>query len=437
MTFRCLSRPHLATLLFLAPIFLQRVFIGGSGDSYADYPGFSLNLIGYISHFALLVLAVNSSNKKTEFNQRLVLVLICLAFLSILQLLLSSEVFGISAFELSLPLIRGWLWLMAICGYFVCFFEREMFVKLFFRACKISFIFGIFCFIFYLLTNIAFGVHIARGYPRVQGFFSEPSALAIVAPAFFYYSIYRKKFVDVIIAVITIVASGSVIVYITSVFVGMIFMIKSLGFTKISGVIILICVAIEAGLPLVLNPENSANISTAAMEILKNIGEINESGSLNNSILIRVLSAIALLSESLSRYSTSNFGGGLARLVGILITIQDLRAGGLEFIGYGFNIYGYVALKKYGDIFDFGFFSFLLSSFGIFFASLGTLVLALKARSLISDTSGIGFILIPGLLATLTNSAGGLHAYSLPMLTLVWAILSGYRTRPNLTFGSA
>jgi multisubunit Na+/H+ antiporter MnhG subunit len=129
-----------------------------------------------------------------------------------------------------------------------------------------------------------------------------------------------------------------------------------------------------------------------------------------------------MLSGMLDEYSTSNLGGGLARLIGMLITRDELVKDGLVFIGYGLNIYGYVSVKRYADIFDFGFFPFMLSSFGVIISVLGIIVVAIKAKSFLNDKSGMGFIFIPAFFATLTNSAGGLHAYALPMLMLIWGV---------------
>ncbi len=432
-----LSYSHLATWLFLAPIFLQRVFIGGSGDSYADYPGFSLYLIGYFSNFGLIVLALNSSNNKYLFNHRFVLMLLSLILLSFVQLFLSSKSLGLSAYELALPLVRGWLWMIAIICFFVCFFERKIFVKIFFKACKISFIIMILCLIFYLLTNIAFGIHISYGYPRVQGFFSEPSALAIVAPAFLLYSIFSKNIIDFIITLLIIIASGSVIVYGVSLLTAFIFLIRNAGWPKISELMVFICVTIVATSPYILNSENTAYLSDMATEILQNIKSKIEDDILFLNVLERFLSSLSNFSNLLSDYSASHLGNGLARFIGVLVTINDLKTDGLEFTGYGLNIYGYVAVKRYGDIVDFGFFPFLLSSFGVFFSAIIILFIALKARLLITDSSEIGVILITGLFATLLNSAGGFHAYSLPMLILVWVPVSALKGQYSAGFRSA
>lgn len=415
---------RLATWLFIAPIFLQRAFIGGEGDSYADYPGFSLQLVGYFCHFSLIILAAFRFSSRKSIDARIPFAIISLAILSIFQLGYSSEITGIETIELLLPLGRGWLWLIAILLFAGVFFEELLFCEVFFTACKIGCLISIVCLIFYLITGIAFGVHIARDYPRVQGFFSEPSALAVAFPALLIYSILNKERGISLLAFTGIAASGSVIVFLTVLFSAPIILLKRKRYIKLTAAALGLYSIVVAFSAILINSENAAAISQFSQKASESFGIENEESAIYEIFFGRIFSALSALSEIISTYSPDNIGGGLARLIGTVVTLDQLKSGNMELFGFGLNVYGYVTVLKYGDIFDFGFFPFMLSSFGIVIGILSIFILGRQVHREMNNSSGFGIILTVGFFATLTNSAGGLHAYSIPMLGLVLALFT-------------
>lgn len=415
-------RARLATWLLLAPIFLQRVFIGGEGDSYADYPGFSLQLVGYFCHFSLVAMAATGLSGRTRVNQGLLLGGAVLMALSILQVHLASQASGLPLAELLLPLMRGWLWLLAIIGYLFYFHDDDVFARTFFDFCRVTCVLLIACLIFYAVTNIAFGVHIARGYPRVHAFFSEPSALAVVLPAFLVYSVRQRKKLDIFLSSLGVALSGSVIVYLTLVLALLTYTLRSCGRKGVSNAVIIAYASLVVITPLALTAENSAAISTIAQNAVAAFSIETEDTMAFEVFVGRILIALTALGDVIANYSNDNAGGSLARLIGSIITLDELKSAGVQFLGFGLNVYGYISVAKYGDIFDFGFQPFLMSSFGVLGSTAAVALLVSRVIGMADNVSGSGIIMFSGLFATFANSAGGLHAYAIPLLGLLLAI---------------
>ena len=332
--------------------------------------------------------------------------------------------------ELCLPLGRGFVWLFSTLVYVLLFFDRNVFRSIFLKMCRFS-TWSLVIFSFsYFATGMAFGVHIARGYPRVHGFFSEPSALAGILTAFLLISIaYKNKF-DMILSIVGIMVSASVIVYSVAAFGALLYFMR-VKFKNRTFIFWIYLYAFGmAGLPLVLNQANAELISKATNLLNEYVLRyVPADGFLYRAFLGRIFDGLNLLGTIISTYSIDNLGGSLARLIGPIVTIDELRKFGLQYLGFGLNVYGYMCIHRFGDIFDFGLFPYMLSSFGIPLGLMGLWIIVSRVVGELKNGNLFGLIGLGVLLATTVNSAGGIHAYT---ILLIPVFLRFAQARPSL-----
>jgi hypothetical protein len=415
----------IATSLLLAPLFLQRVFIGGEGDSYADYPGFSLVLVGYACHFALIGLALIRLARRPALPAGVTLLLGVLLLISLVQILFAFTLLRDPYAGMFLPMGRGWLWLLAVASY-ALMFSAEEFIRVFTWMSRAACVLGLVCLLQYEVTGVAFGVHIARGYPRVQGFFSEPSALASILPGFLLLSVYRRRAFDALLALGAVLASASVIVYTTTALVLIIYFAMLLEMRRTSVLILASLIVLAILVPFAMDQGIADKVSLVAGSLLQRTGDPNEA-DIFAAIAGRTLIALSALGDVVALYSIDNMGGGLARFIGQLMALDEMRSAGVQYVGYGLNVYGTLSVERHGDVLDFGFTSYLLTSFGIPAGLLAVAwIVRCSSRALVRG-GALGVVLVSGVVATLGNSAGGLHAYALPLLLMIGYVIPGFR----------
>lgn len=325
--------------------------------------------------------------------------------------------------ELTLPVGRGWLWVLATTIYFSIYYDKQVFTEVFLKMCRVAAWISIASFTSYVLFKYPFGTHIASGYPRVHGLFSEPSALAGVFPAFAVLSMLRRRWVDVALAFAGILLSASVIAYTASILICACYLLSRAGHVRTLTALMFGYAGLIVVFPLLINSDNSFAISEFSNEILAWMDRaFNTDGLFFQIFLGRVFGSLSLLSAIVSNYSIDNLGSGLARLIGPIITVDELRASGLQNIGFGLNVYGYMSVQAYDDIFDFGLYPFLCSSFGIPLSILAVFVLTRSIKNEVRDPSGVGIIFLGSFFPLLVNSAGGIHSYSILLIPLFMAI---------------
>ena len=410
------NTPHyLATVLLFAPLFFQRVFVGAAGSSYSEYPGFSLSFLGYIAHLALIVLALlYPHNRGPQIKKSILLLFLALfCILSLTHLYLTSTTTEFTFLELILPLGRGWLWILAIAVYCLFYFTDEIFVRIFTQFCKIAALVLVISIISFWLLDFPFGVHINNGYPRVQGFLSEPSTLAPIFPTFAILSLLRRKWADFSLALGCTLLTASVIVYTVFIGISVSYLLYYKNFIRTFSTFVFIYVFLIVSVVLIPLKNILESTSKVAPPIISWIEEHDGSISHHYHLLKELVSR----SDHIAIYDLGNTGVW-ARLFGSIVTAEELRVNGLQNIGFGLNVYGYMAIDRYGDILDFGLFPYLMSSFGIPLAVLITFVLAYSVIKKIKNKSSIGIIFLGFFFSTLLNSAGGIHSYSALMVCL-------------------
>ena len=170
---------YLSAVLLFIPLIFHRLFVGESGGVYG---GIGLSFVGYVSHALLIILPI-LTNKRSSAGIS-VYFLILLFIVSIFQLYNSINIFHFDNNGLLITTVRALIWITAIYIYCVHYYDPDFLLKAFIDVLTFAALFAMFCYALYLVTNIPLGVNIDRGVGRLQGMFSEPSALSASYPGY-------------------------------------------------------------------------------------------------------------------------------------------------------------------------------------------------------------------------------------------------------------
>jgi hypothetical protein len=415
-----------ATILILLPLVFQRLFIGGTTGGYEQYTGLNFAWVGYLVH--LLFVFQYLSTRAPDQRFRILTGILLLVLASAAQLYVSASAFRFSFIEIALPFFRALLWLFAIAIYVERYFEPEAFKRAFFDILGIAGALIIFCYIFNLVTGIPFGVNIEKGLPRAHGTFSEPSTLSSVYPGLAVAAIASKRYGLAALSGLVLAVSVSVIALGTA---GIAVLLLLAQRSRLGlAIIVYGVITVTVVMTLAASPGAVGKIGdmTSAVTAFLN-GTIGQS-DLRAYTIDRLLTAINLLAAYLNSGATIDLeeSGSLARLLGAMMMLNNMSIDGTTWIGYGLSIYGYIASQLYGSTLDFGFYPYLLSSFGI---GIGTILIYLVGAQTLKirrQDTGMFLISASALVGTIYNSGGGITAYSLPVIAL-FLPLAKYRER--------
>ncbi len=426
-----------ATILLLSPLVLQRLFIGGTSGGYDNYSGYSFAWAGYIVHIAFIFALF--LRKPINKNNNIYTIIIFFA-LSMAQAYYVSTIFTGNFFSIIIVLIRAIIWILALYSYSNLFFEKKSFKKAFYEIIFVSGLFIIFCGIIYNIFDIPLGVNIEKGLGRVHGAYSEPSTLASVFPAFTIIAVLQRKYIGVVIGLIAIYGAASVVV--TASFFIMIIVYLLVKYYRPTRVLIYGIILFAIAMTLSLNADVVNGLDQWSTVVTKFLdGTIGDS-AFRTYTIDRVLVSIQDLATSVN-YSTNiklEDSGSLARLIGSVTMLKNMEVDGTTWFGYGLSVYGFVANALYGTALDFGFYPYLVSSFGILFGTILMLILTSRVLQWQNDDRIIYIIFAGGLVGTVYNSGGGLIAYSVVALSVFvpkpvssvkrtkWFSLGGVRT---------
>lgn len=413
---RARRRDVIAAVLLLSPAFWLRIFIGTDASSYADYPGVSLSFLGYLCHVALVGYALLSGRLMPTFGQAIALVLFLLLAAIQLGNLDARGIVGMP--EAALPLLRGCLWLAAIWSFLALSSRPDALIDVFVAFAKFTSVAIVCCLVFYLMTGIAFGVYVAGEAPRAHAFLTEPSGVAYVVPVLAALMLYRGSLGWLAVSAVAAVASLSVLTVSISVVVAGIGLLVRFRRT-VSAVLVVAALTVAAALiPALISTDAGRDAVAALAQLAEQRGAtVERGGVVTDEIVLRVLGAFEELDRQLNRSDPDEYLGPLARLFGMIRVFDELHDAGARWIGYGLNVYGYVQTRESAEaLLDFGYPSFLFSSFGVLFGS-GLLILTLLTTSYcLFAKPKLGLLLAGFVVATLANSAAGIHAYAIPMM---------------------
>lgn len=407
--------------LFLAPAFFQRVFIGGDGTeaSYDEMAGTSTVLLGYGVHL-LVVLRYLSVPSNFQRDPLFLNIFLSFSLVSALHiLLLFTERFGAS--QAVLGILRSMFWLLA-CVAIVRYASPKDFLKAVINLVHITFVIIIISSIAYRITGVPYQILMYGDVPRAQGFLSEPSGVATLLAGYVAYALYVRKYWRLAPAIIVVVLSGSVIAYFGFIAALAFGGISLLVASPPSRVMLRRIILYSVPVLFVFLATFSGPISTFATEIRASISLTSFGDTVVYRVVFdRLLEAMSVLQTGidLARAGANITEGGLFRYTSMLLLVGDLAQSWRGLAGYGLGAHAQLMQAQQMSLLDFGLLPLAFSSFGL---PLGFLLFAFVANLMSRSEHPLAIFATPCLFVGLFNSAGGIHGYSIAIVTALFLL---------------
>ena len=283
---------------FLLPVFVQRIFIGGSDESYSNYPHLPIDWLGYISNaFFLLICLINGVGGNLKLKT--IGIIYVLTAVNLFHLILLVIVKEEGHWYPVLANARQTLWVVT-CLIAAETIPKFQFVNGVIKITEFTIVVIFITRIAYELTGVPFQMIITNGVPRSQGFLSEPSTFGCLLAGYVAVAIDDRQRLKYILATMAALAANSAIAYggimvavLTSFIYSKVFSVRM---RMISG----ICIWISFWIIVVALVKNSIEISRAAVDLMARL-EVTDFGStvLYTGFMGRWLEAISQLRRSL------------------------------------------------------------------------------------------------------------------------------------------
>lgn len=405
------------TTIFLLPTFFQRLFIGGEADSYKDFGGVELFILGYIIHLMIMV-SYFVAPRPISTACFILVRFIPLLFISnfhAFALQLSGE---IGAQNATLAIARQLLWVLS-CLIMVRFTEPEILLTRLIQLTHFTFAIITLTYLFYLATEVPVQIILLNGVPRAQGFLSEPSAVGCLLAGYSALAFFERKWRRLLVAAIISLFVNSVICYagfIIGVVSGGLQLILISSWLRRACIV---CLLSLVPLAMVTVSMFSYEISAAANSARVALETTSFSNTyLYTQFVLRILDASSLLETGveLVKAGSNDVEGGLFRLISVLLLFEQLQQSWHLFVGYGLGAHAQLLEATGKSILDFGIFAFMISSFGLF-GGLG--IFAWLIWTVSRTAKPLAVYTVPFLVIISINPAGGMHMYSVALLAVL------------------
>lgn len=405
-------------LIFLAPVFMQRLFIGGEALSYDELSGVPLTALGYLSHVLILVGYIGRQASLTV-SRRHFLQFAGLCAVSAIHaaFLIVEQPVGFD--NAVLAMARQLVWILACLAILGMSTPEDLLQKLV-DFTHFSFAIVVVTYTLYLTTGLTLQILLSGGMPRAQALLSEPSGFGCLLAGYVGLAVHLKKWRRLMAAAVVAFMAYSVI-GILGFLVGLVTGLGSRSITSprgrfmLSAFLILLMPIMLVVLPLAAEP-----ISKFAHTMLVTFsGTSLEAFPLYQGFGQRILEAASMLDTGVKNVSAGDnlSGGGLFRFTSVLLLLQQLVQSGHIWFGYGIGAHSQLMLANNESLLDFGLFPLLISSFGIAgtVVVFGWLVMVLgKARGALASYA------VPFTVIACINSAGGIHMYSVVLVAALF-----------------
>jgi hypothetical protein len=386
----------LATFFILASLFFVRIFIGVQGD-YKDGPSTFTGLQN-IEPFAIIILMLLKKRYNLySFRPILLLIVLLIIIQGVHFFVYQLSPIAGSSFDYVIKFIKALGFIVTIFLYAQFFFDEAIFVKQFVAFTKFSIWVCIITLVAYYFFNSSFQLNINMGYPRIQAFLSEPSALAPILTSFFMISFYKKDWLYCSLSILCIVISRSPTNYLT--FLVSCAIIISIKTYKNHKILVMFFFMILSFLIIKLATTDFTEIA----------------GTMFNSDV----SSISALGRLISGVEDLKAGGDLntnQRLLGLLTVTDIMNTHNLYYIGYGLNSSSVLFIVLYDDAKDLALPISILFWYGLPGLFLGYFFIVKALISLRIRYDSFYFIFLAFVVASLINSAQGLIMYQFVFL---------------------
>ena len=377
-------------IIFIIPIFFNRFFIGGIADTYEELPGLSLQYLAYFSEIIIILFYIFGPNGRV--NTSLLVIIFMLIFFQLIQYLNYSDeglIQWIYFFRALLIVISGYLFARY-------YFDIEIFTQVFLFFCKITAVVSLLSFVLYYVLGLKYQLHLGYGIPRVQGFLSEPSLIGtLLTPGILLY-FDRKKYLSAALLAACVILTFSVYSYLILLFTTAFYAILNRSNYRNPSRLIAIFLGITIILTfLIAFPDNP------------------------------VLQRMVRFGNSLSLFSIDDIEAlrlaGLDRVWGFFKVFEEMSADSTLLLGYGLNTSSLIFPLRFGDIIEYGFFAYMIASYGVVFGVLVVTWLAIQVFNQFRINIKQSLLTLPMFIGILGNSAGGIVVYGF-VLTCVLGV---------------
>lgn len=413
-----IKTPNLVALsTFLLPIFVQRVFVGNSGDVYEINQNLPIQWLGFLSNFLFIFFfIVNSRHFKA--SNLLNWIFYALVFINFVHVMILLFVKNEQSWLPILANVRQTIW------FFVCLIASGTFTKTeLINGLVIMTEFTIIVIftsrLFYEITSIPFQMMISDGNPRSQGFLSEPSTFACLLAGYLGVVIAKRNKIKIVIALLAAVATNSAIAY-AGILVALstsVMQLKVINarFRLLIGISMWFCFWLLLAVLL----RFSYQISRISVDLMNYFEATGFSSTVVYSgFLARWLEAMSQLGVGIDHALGGNtsIGGGSYRFLATVKMVSEMSADGSLWFGDGLGVQAQIKFLRGESALEFGFLPFLISAFGIIFGLLIHFVVLV--RVLLKNGLLYKFAL-PCFVVSSFNSGGGFHMYSIAIIAAV------------------
>jgi hypothetical protein len=403
--------------LMLSPLFFARLFIGGTAvESYDDFGGINLSILGYVAHLGVLVYYLVLQRRQADVDGLVILVFVPLVLLSGVHAILLINSNEPGADVALIAVVRGLLWIFC-CLAIVGAASPDRFLDTLLLLTHITFAVIFLTVAFYYVTGIPVNMIISRGIPRAQGLMSEPSSVASILAGYIALAIAERKTKRLMLAIVCAFVVNSVI-GILGVAIGIISggLIRWRILSTIRPVVQLL-IFLAFPFFILLAPLLGNEISVAALDLMRYFdGTDFGQTSLYQASIFRMLQALSVMDIGLERLQTGDnvVEGGLFRFTSALLLVQELTDYMRGWLGYGLAAHAQLMLAQNRTILDYGLLTFLLSSFGLF---IGPAVFLFLVYNVSASRTRLAIFAVPFSAVIMVNSAGGIHGYSIAIIS--------------------
>lgn len=406
------------TVVFLAPTFVQRLFIGGEADSYDQLSGFSLAVLGYFSHIAIalsyLIMPAVPGQSSYIINRWMPIAAFSAghAFMLVLE--------GQPGGELGLLSIgRHLLWLFACLAISRMTTAEELLQRLV-QFTHATFLIVFLTYVIYKISGFPLQILLSNGEPRAQALLTEPSGVGCLIAGYVGLAIWEGRWRRIVPAAAVVIMAYSVI-GMFGFFAGLTFgLARRLARRRSVRRATVLLTLYLLPLAFIVVGFLAEPISAAAREVLQaTMGSSLQENFLYSGFGERALQALSVLDYAKEMVAGSEdvtgiTGGGIFRLAAVWQMLDQLKHSYHLWFGYGLGAHAQLMLASLGTILDFGLLPMLLSSFGLIggLAVFSWLIVVLSRSESALTTYAVPFTAI-----SLLNSAGGIHMYSIVLVS--------------------
>lgn len=402
------------TVVFLAPTFVQRLFIGGEAVFYDEFAGVSLTALGYLCHLAVVLR--HAAGPVAQAHSRYVMQrwMLIAALSAVHALMLAIE--QPPGTEWGLVAIgRQLLWLFS-CLAMAGLTTPEELLRRLVQFTHATFAVVVLTYLLYQLSGFPLQILLSNGEPRAQGLLSEPSGIGCLVAGYAGLAAWQGRWRRL--------AAAAVVVFMAYSVIGMIGfaigLVSGLARRHVAGpaarraiAVALLCLMPLAlvGIPMLAQP-----ISEAARGALQAVpGSGLEDNVLYRGFGERVLQAASLLEVGIEMVAGGEnvSEGGLFRFTSVLLLLDQLQQSHHLWVGYGMGAHAQLMLESMDTILDFGLFPLMLSSFGLLGA---VLLFGWLVATLSRSDDALAAYAVPFAVISCVNSAGGIHMYSVVLV---------------------